>query len=62
MLLYEIILKEELIMSKNYLKVLGLSAVIGALIQTVYELGIKEGRDNAVEEIVSFIPGSNIPK
>lgn len=49
-------------MSKNYLKVLGLSAIIGALIQTVYELGIKEGRDNAVEEIVSFIPGSNIPK
>ena len=30
-------------MNKNFLKVLGISALVGVLINSVYEIGIKEG-------------------
>lgn len=43
--------------NKNYLKVLGLSALIGGLIDVVYRIGIKEGKQQLVDEITyKFIP------
>lgn len=38
-------------MNKNFLKVLGLSALSGIIIDAVYRIGIKEGEEQAINRL-----------
>lgn len=44
-------------MNKNFLKVLGLSALVGVIINSVYEIGIKEGKQQFAGEILDTLTG-----